>query len=248
MFLRATDEGLLPGGGRELREAAKKVLGDALLQHLLAACADFLCPYCTDGFGACDSCGGTGRTEGQIACVPCRTLGVATCDFCAGSGVATYGFFPSGIQVAVAKARVDRAVRRLETIAAPSVSETRTAPGQSKRVIGRQYLQIYRLHAVFQNAFDLLSGGVVDDREDAAHLASRSWRGLARTEIAMARLLKMLAMQASAAEASGDGERIQYHQERARLLTELQEQLLDSADDRVRHLRDRQSQRQDAVG
>ena len=239
LFLRATDDGTLAGGENEsdLREVARSALGESMLRHLLAACADFACPYCSDGFGACNTCNGTGRADGRFACVPCRTLGVLPCDFCAGSGVATYSFFPAGIQSAIAEQRVNSATTRLEAIVANS-PRMNVPPGQEKRVIGREYLKVFRLHAIFQNALGLSYTRNINGHAETARLASRSWRGLAQSEITMARLLKRLVVHAlQTATVVNDEARQLFEQERARLLTELYDRLLNSAEDRVRQVR-----------
>jgi hypothetical protein len=238
LFLRSLQDGALPSVGNDC-ESSRTVLGEALLQQLLAACAKFQCPYCASGFVHCPTCSGAGRTEGTLACTACRTLGVVPCDFCAGSGLAGYSFFPAGFDEAIASARVEGMARWLDANATSRRATARPAERRpDAKAALRRYLNLRRANGVFANALEMLRSRASNDQAEAARLAAKCWLGLARTELEMSNALGQLVPRTRPAAGATEGE-LQYREDRARLLGEIRSHLMDSARDRVGHMRKR---------
>jgi hypothetical protein len=236
-FLKAISDGTLSDDAN-LPAVAKEAMGATLVQQLIDACAGFACPFCRAGFTLCEHCGGRGRTEGDMPCSHCHSLGAAACDFCAGSGLAGYSFFPRALQVHVALARVERAVRHLAergTKPSPALARHR----QSSKDLLRHYRQLACAWAILKNATDLLQRRSDLPHAASARLVSRCWRGLAKAEADMSRTLTRFVQHVRAGSALRDDDARRFDEERMCLLEEEAGRLWASMKDRMSHFRHR---------
>jgi len=93
-----------------------KALGPENTEFLIKSLAECSCPICKQGLEHCDLCNGSGMTGPEMVCEACIGLGVIPCRFCGGSGLSILETIPSGLKIAVIKARIKIATKHVETI------------------------------------------------------------------------------------------------------------------------------------
>jgi len=243
MLIKLTTERRLPRS-HGLRNAIVDACGADVMDRLAQACAKFECPYCQDGVVTCERCEGEGRADDGSWCRACLTLGNIACAFCGGSGLATYDFFPLGIQGSVIHTRTLLTIDQLlDVLESPLPSPT---PANAASLVGAlmaRTKQLSRIRSVLRNSLEAARGEVdhhPEDRGILAKLALRSWRALCRTELELARALNALAdafsSTASPPIAGGGGDRKSI-EERDAILNEEACRMEASASDMIRRLK-----------
>jgi hypothetical protein len=237
LFIRLTESGEMAGAG-EIREAVERALGVALLDRLLAACANFSCVCCTNGVIHCERCAGSGKTEDLFGCPACRTLGSIACDFCGGSALAAYNFFPAAIWYDIALRRVELATRNVEACAL-AASRSRAGKDTGPKSFLQNYSDLLRSRAVFANCMELVRRHLNQPQAIVARLVARCWRAMARTEMELSHVLTDLCS-ASRVQASHDEASARFLEDRVGLFEEEALRLTQSARQRIEQIRGHQ--------
>lgn len=228
LIIRAAEEGVLGKGG-DLPQVLNQMFAPPELGQLIAACADFGCPYCDHGLIKCDHCLGRGKVNVYHGCRDCLTLGATPCEFCTGSGLAGYGFFPSGVRLWIAADRIDRAYQRLM-----HVTEVPIDGLVFRDELVRRYAQLNGLRAIFDNGLQELRLSEDPRLPEVLRLASRAWRGLARSEVESSHSLARLAVAPSRSRGPAAQDDL-FEKDRQRILEEEAIRLAAVVRQRVEH-------------
>lgn len=207
--------------------SARECFGEKLLGRLIVACAHFACPYCSHGFSTCSACEGA-RQNDQQACSTCLALGAERCSFCGGAGLAGYSFFPEEIRTGIAVVRCHDATSLTKATVA-SFEE-----GSDKKTLLKLYTRLSQCHGVYDNLAQFLRDQSRELGVGLPPLADRAQRELARTELAMSRVLSALSALYSISE--GNNKASELNRDKRSLLWEEAARLTASAHERVESL------------